>query len=72
MTDFCRYTLTRPHAFVVMPFGTKAGVDGKLINFNLIYEQYIAPALMNAGLEVFELITNWRLETFLRTCFKSF
>ncbi len=53
MTDFCRYTLTRPHAFVVMPFGTKPGADGKLINFNLIYEQYIAPALTNAGLEVF-------------------
>lgn len=53
MTYHCRYTLTRPHAFVVMPLGIKPGADGKLINFNLIYEQYIAPALTNASLEVF-------------------
>lgn len=53
MSDFKSYAFTKPHAFVVMPFGTKPGADGKLINFNLIYEQYIAPSLTNAGFEVF-------------------
>lgn len=53
MTDFNSYALTKPHAFVVMPYGTKPGPDGKPINFNLIFEQYITSALFNAGLEVF-------------------
>jgi tetratricopeptide (TPR) repeat protein len=43
----------RPHAFVVMPFGTKPGLDGKDINFNRVYDDYIKPALENAGLAVF-------------------
>jgi tetratricopeptide (TPR) repeat protein len=43
----------RPHAFVVMPFGTKPGPDGKDINFNRVYDDYIKPALDNAGLTVF-------------------
>lgn len=44
---------TRPHAFVAMPFGSKPGADGKLIDFNLIYRDLIAPALEAAGFEVF-------------------
>ena len=35
-----------------MPFGTKPGADGKPIDFNRIYREYIAPALNAAGLEV--------------------
>ena len=36
------------HAFVVMPFGVKEGID-----FNKVYDQYISPALKGAGFEVF-------------------
>jgi tetratricopeptide (TPR) repeat protein len=53
----------RPHAFVAMPFGVKPGPrggDGKLldpnletIDFNRIYQDFIAPALNLAGLEPF-------------------
>jgi len=43
----------RPHAFVVMPFGTKKGFDGQVINFNAIYEDLIKPALEIAGFEPF-------------------
>ncbi|MFA5923754.1 MAG: hypothetical protein WC856_21075 [Methylococcaceae bacterium] len=41
------------HAFVAMPFGIKTGPDGKPIDFNGVYEEYIKPALEAAGLEVF-------------------
>jgi tetratricopeptide (TPR) repeat protein len=41
------------HAFVVMPFGTKPGVDGQMIDFNRVYDEYIGPALKAAGLEAF-------------------
>jgi len=41
------------HAFVAMPFGKKLGLDGKPIDFNRVYDQYIKPALEAAGLEVF-------------------
>lgn len=43
----------KPHAFVVMPFGSKPGPDGTLIDFNRVYADYIAPALRDAGMEVF-------------------
>ena len=36
------------HAFVVMPFGLKAGID-----FNRVYAEYIRPALEGAGFDVF-------------------
>ena len=42
-----------PHAFVVMPFGTKPGADGQMIDFNRVYGEYIGPALKAAGLEAF-------------------
>jgi len=41
------------HVFVAMPFGTKPGADGKPIDFNRVYDDYIRPALDMAGLEVF-------------------
>jgi tetratricopeptide (TPR) repeat protein len=53
----------RPHAFVAMPFGVKPGprtadgtfVDANLerIDFNAVYQDFIAPALESAGLEPF-------------------
>jgi len=43
----------KPHVFVAMPFGTKPGHDGKPIDFNRVYEDYLVPALSAAGLEVF-------------------
>ena len=36
------------HAFVVMPYGTKEGID-----FNRVYNDLIKPALEAAGFEVF-------------------
>ena len=45
--------MIRPHAFVAMPFGIKPGADGKPIDFNRVYCEYIAPALDAAGLESF-------------------
>jgi len=42
-----------PHAFVAMPFGTKPGHDGMPIDFNRIYAELLAPALQDAGCEVF-------------------
>jgi tetratricopeptide (TPR) repeat protein len=36
------------HAFVIMPFGVKEGID-----FNRVYTDYIKPALESAGLDVF-------------------
>ena len=43
----------KPHAFVAMPFGSKPGPDGQLIDFNRVYTEYIQPAVEAAGLEVF-------------------
>ena len=43
----------RPHAFVVMPFGSKPGGDGVLIDFNRVYGDLIQPALEQAGLNPF-------------------
>jgi tetratricopeptide (TPR) repeat protein len=34
-----------------MPFGSKPGSDGQLIDFNRVYAEYIRPALQAAGLE---------------------
>ena len=36
------------HAFIVMPYGTKEGID-----FDRAYAKYIRPALEQAGFEVF-------------------
>jgi tetratricopeptide (TPR) repeat protein len=44
---------TKPHAFVVMPFGTKYGAEGQVYNFNAIYQDLIKPALIEAGFEPF-------------------
>jgi tetratricopeptide (TPR) repeat protein len=43
----------KPHAFVAMPFGSKPDATGQVIDFDLVYADYIRPALESAGLEVF-------------------
>ena len=43
----------RPHAFVIMPFGKKKGMDGAIYDFNAIYSQLIKPSLEMAGFEAF-------------------
>jgi hypothetical protein len=44
---------TRPHAFVVMPFGTKTDATGQEIQFNEVHKRLIRPALEKAGLKAF-------------------
>jgi hypothetical protein len=38
-----------PICFILMPFGTKASVDGSMINFDRVYHDLIAPAVRDAG-----------------------
>ena len=40
-----------PLCFVLMPFGKKSDAAGKLINFDAVYHDFIAPAIAEAGLE---------------------
>lgn len=40
-------------AFVVMPFGRKRDAAGEEIDFDLVYAELIAPALLAAGLQPF-------------------
>ncbi len=42
---------SKPHAFIVMPFGKKKDRDGTLINFDSIYQNLIKPAIIEAGFE---------------------
>lgn len=44
---------SRPHAFVVMPFGRKPRADGSWVDFNAIYTGLIKPAIEAAGFESF-------------------
>jgi hypothetical protein len=44
---------TRPHAFVVMPFGTKTDAEGQAIQFDVVHRKLIQPALDRAGLKAF-------------------
>ncbi|MEN8259439.1 MAG: TRAFs-binding domain-containing protein [Pseudomonadota bacterium] len=43
--------MIRPLCFVLMPFGQKAAASGKLIDFDAVYENLIAPAIAEADLE---------------------
>lgn len=40
-----------PLCFVLMPFGRKPGLAGALIDFDAVYDELIAPAIEQAGLE---------------------
>jgi hypothetical protein len=37
--------------FVVMPFGQKADVDGRVVDFDRLYDEFVVPAVEAAGLE---------------------
>jgi hypothetical protein len=41
----------KPLCFILMPFGTKTDGNKKEINFDKVYETYIKPAILEAGLE---------------------
>ncbi|MCS6303699.1 MAG: DUF4071 domain-containing protein [Nitrospira sp.] len=40
-----------PLCFVLMPFGKKPAADGRLVDFDAVYDQLIKPAVVAAGLE---------------------
>ncbi|MDH3973348.1 MAG: DUF4071 domain-containing protein [Deltaproteobacteria bacterium] len=41
----------KPLCFILMPFGKKADASGKMIDFDAVYSDLIAPAIEEAGLE---------------------
>lgn len=41
----------KPLCFILMPFGKKHAGDGRLVNFDNVYEDLIKPAVIDAGLE---------------------
>ena len=41
----------KPYCFVLMPFGRKSDESGRVVEFDAVYEQIIAPAIMDANLE---------------------
>ncbi len=43
--------MTQPLCFVLMPFGSKPTASGSLLNFDSVYQDVIAPAIRDAGLE---------------------
>ncbi|MEM9271501.1 MAG: TRAFs-binding domain-containing protein [Cyanobacteria bacterium P01_F01_bin.143] len=43
--------MNRPLCFVLMPFGKKYDAAGKLIDFDAVYKDFIAPAIAEAELE---------------------
>jgi len=43
--------MSGPLCFVLMPFGKKHGASGALIDFDAVYKELIAPAILEAGLE---------------------
>ena len=43
--------MTKPLCFVLMPFGQKPTTSGKIINFDAVYHDLIAPAIRAADLE---------------------
>jgi hypothetical protein len=43
--------VTRPLCFVLMPFGRKSDAAGRVVDFDRVYQDLIAPAIAEAGLE---------------------
>jgi tetratricopeptide (TPR) repeat protein len=43
--------MPNPLCFVLMPFGKKPDADGRTIDFDAVYEQFIKPAIESAGFE---------------------
>lgn len=46
-----RAKVSQPLCFVLMPYGKKSAQSGKQIDFDAIYQDLIAPAIQDAGLE---------------------
>ena len=61
----------KPHAFIVMPFGTKPGADGQPIDFNRVHDELLKPALQAAGLEVFRADKELRAGDILTDMFQE-
>jgi tetratricopeptide (TPR) repeat protein len=61
----------KPHAFVAMPFGSKPGPDGTVIDFNRVYTEYIKPAIEAAGLVVFRADEEQRAGSILTDMFQE-
>jgi len=40
-----------PLCFILMPFGRKPAGDGRVVDFDAVYERLIQPAVIAAGLE---------------------
>ncbi|HBQ59856.1 MAG TPA: DUF4071 domain-containing protein [Balneolaceae bacterium] len=49
----------KPYCFVLMPFGTKEGSDGRSIEFDEIYTQVYKPAIKKAKLEPIRADEEW-------------
>jgi hypothetical protein len=43
--------MSKPLCFVLMPFGRKPDADGRMIDFDAVYEEFIKPAIEAAELE---------------------
>ena len=43
--------MTRPLCFVLMPFGRKPDAAGRMVDFDKVYEELIAPAIARAGMD---------------------
>lgn len=43
--------MMKPYCFVLMPFGRKSDESGRVVEFDAIYNQIIAPAITDANLE---------------------
>lgn len=41
----------KPYCFVLMPFGRKSDESGRVVEFDAVYDQIIAPAITDANLE---------------------
>ncbi|REG94351.1 TRAFs-binding domain-containing protein [Algoriphagus antarcticus] len=41
----------KPLCFVIMPFGKKPDLTGRIINFDAVYEKFIKPVIEESGLE---------------------
>jgi hypothetical protein len=41
----------KPYCFVLMPFGVKSEINGRKVDFDLIYEKIISPAIEDADLK---------------------
>jgi len=43
--------MAAPLCFVLMPFGNKTDAAGKIIQFDVVYNEVIKPAIVNAGMQ---------------------